>query len=144
MHFGIPNYKKHLYFVYTYFRHDCLRIDNCLFSSYSFWNLPIPITCLSVSIRSTSQLQLKWWKNCDYNIIVSLYSNKSIPERKKKTDRNYICNITKSCVREESKKNGIFMVFDHNWGGGQPKPYPYCKTPLFFKTLYTSSIILNL
>ena len=44
-----------------------------------------------------------------------------------------------------SLKNGHFMVFDHNWGGGgQPEPYPYCKTPLFFKTLYTSSIILNL
>ena len=37
------------------------------------------------------------------------------------------------------------MVFDHNWGGGgHPKPYPYCKTPLFLKILYTSSIILNL
>ena len=33
------------------------------------------------------------------------------------------------------------MVFDLNWGGGgQPEPYPYCKTPLFCKTFDTSSI----
>ena len=45
--------------------------------------------------------------------------------------------------KEKKCKN---MVFDHNWGGGggQPEPYPYCKTPLFLKTLYISSIILNL
>ena len=37
-------------------------------------------------------------------------------------------------VREGSKKKCKFMVFDHNWGGGgQPEPYPYCKTPLFLK-----------
>ena len=44
--------------------------------------------------------------------------------------------------KEKKCKN---MVFDHNWGGGgQPEPYPYCKTPLFLRTLYTSSIILDL
>ena len=50
---------------------------------------------------------------------------------------------SKGSVQKKCK----FMVIDHNWGGGgggQPEPYPYCKTPLFFKTLYTSSITLNL
>ena len=40
------------------------------------------------------------------------------------------------------------MVFDHNWGvGGQPEPYPYCKTPLFLKNIiyifnYTQFVVV--
>ena len=42
-------------------------------------------------------------------------------------------------VKEGSKKCKN-VVFDNNWVGGWPEPHPYCKHPLFFKTLYTSSI----
>ena len=41
------------------------------------------------------------------------------------------------------------MVFDHNWGGGggQPEPYTYCKTPLFFDNIiyifkYTQFVVV--
>ena len=40
------------------------------------------------------------------------------------------------------KKIVILWSLTITGGGGQPEPYPYCKTALFFKTLYTSSIIL--
>ena len=49
-------------------------------------------------------------------------------------------------LREGSQKKTVILwsLTITGGGGGQPEPYPYCKTPLFFKTLYTSSIILNL
>ena len=50
-------------------------------------------------------------------------------------------------IREGSQKNCHFMVFDHNCGGGGGVSLNHtliAKLHCFFKTLYTSSIILNL